>query len=42
MQNFTLKVINITKPVTDAIMISFKQPGLKKVKYNRINNKILN
>lgn len=33
MQYFSLKVTNISKPVPDVVTISFKQPGLKKVKY---------
>ena len=33
MQYFTLKVVNVIKPVADVVTICFKQPGLKKVKY---------
>ena len=33
MQTFTLKVIDIKKETGDTVTLSFKQPGLKKIKY---------
>lgn len=33
MQTYTLKVIDIIKETNDTITLSFKQPGLKKIKY---------